>query len=82
MKELLYIPNSEYIEFHSLIFFRKGNRDNLQKYLDYWGSATSPERAINNILNGWFSEEFHKYNNLPEFTQLTREQFEIIEVEK
>jgi hypothetical protein len=82
MKELLYIPNGEYIKFDYLYLYRRNEPNNLQKCLNYWGEMSNPEKVIKNILWNWYSSDFYERNNLPDTIYLTREQFEIVEVEK
>lgn len=82
MKELLYIPNGEYITFIEyndrygvdmvLVSYDKV----LEKYPEY-----TIEHLIKRCKTRCLSPSFYKRNHLPEPEHLTIEQFEIIEVE-
>ena len=73
MKHLLYIPNGTYINI-------KVNSDVYRNILEHYQKFFSCEEVIQKIITGYFSSNFYKRQELPNF--LTREEFEIIDDEK
>jgi hypothetical protein len=72
MKQLLYIPNSNYISF----YIKENTMGSLEEYTKKWN--VSEQFVINKILDGTFSDTFFDRNGLPSKDQLEKNHFEII----
>ena len=73
MKQLLYIPNSNYMTF----YIQERTTGSLEEYLKKWN--VSEKFVISKILDGTFNDTFFERNGLPVKEQLEENHFEVID---
>lgn len=72
MKQLLYIPNGNYMTF----YISEKVTGSLEEYIKKWN--VTPDFVLNKILDGTFNDTFFERNMLPSKEQLEENHFEII----
>jgi len=73
MKQLLYIPNGNFMTF----YITEDTMGSLEQFSEKWSMTT--ENVIKSIFDNSFASSFFERNDLPEFEELQPNHFEIVE---